>query len=117
MKMMIRSFANLIVFAAVVLLGLTSGSSAWATGNSTQDMVTQIQNYTVSGDIQEEAAAEDLTAMLASVETAISQGDLTAEKSLLAGFVHALQGLEGKLVSTAAAISLTDAGNALSASL
>jgi len=106
-----------LLIAGLIFLGLTLGMTAWAANSSTQDIVTQIQNYTATGDIQEAAAAEDLLSMLSSVDSAISQGDHVAAQSLLTGFVHAVQGLEGKLISSAAATGLVNAANALSLGL
>jgi hypothetical protein len=100
----------------LLLLGLTIGSPARATDPPTQGIVTQIQNYAATGDIYESAAAADLTSMLMPVDTAISEGDSVGAQNLLAGFVHAVQGLEGKLISPAAASSLINAANVLSLS-
>jgi len=106
-----------VLFVAVLALGLAFGSLAWATDPPTQGLVTQIQQYNTTGDIYEAAAADDLLAMLASVDKAISQGDNVAAQDLLAGFVHAVRGLEGKLISSAAASSLVNAADTLSLSL
>jgi FIMAH domain len=105
------------LFVAVLALGLAFGSLVWASDPPTQGLVTQVQQYSATGEIYEAAAADDLLAMLASVDKAISQGDNVAAQDLLAGFVHAVRGLEGKLISTAAASSLVTAADALSVSL
>jgi hypothetical protein len=112
-----HSIPKSFLFTTILTLGLAFGSMVWATDPPTQGIATQIQNYTTTGDIYESAAAADLTSMLVSVNTAISEGDNVGAQSLLAGFVHAVQGLEGKLISPAAASSLIDAANALSMSL
>jgi len=112
-----RCVSKSLMLTGLLLLGLSLGSSAWATETPTQGMVTQIQNYSATGEIYEAAAAEDLIAMLVSVDKAVSAGDNVAAQDLLAGFVHAVHGLEGKLISSAAASSLVSAADALSLSL
>jgi FIMAH domain len=106
-----------ILFTTILALGVAIGPLVWATTPSTQDIATQIQNYEASGDIYESAAAEDLKSELGSVDSAISQGDNVAAQSLLAGFIHAVKIMEGKLISSEAASNLISAANDLSLSL
>jgi len=109
--------SKILLRTALVLIGLSLGSAAYATDTPTQAIVADIQNYTATGEIYEAAAADDLISMLASVDKAISQGDNAAAQSLLEGFVHAVRGLDGKLISPAAASSLVSAADALSSTL
>jgi FIMAH domain len=106
-----------LLLMGLVFLGLSLGSAAHASNPPTQDIVAQIQNYTTTGEIYEAAAADDLIAMLVSVDNAVSAGDNVAAQDLLAGFVHAVRGLEGKLISATAASSLVSAADALSLTL
>jgi len=106
-----------VIVSGLLVMALTLGSAVWATAASTDAIMTQVQNYTTTGDIHEEAAAEDLLAMLTSVNTAIAQGDHVAAQSLLEGFIHAVRGLDGKLISSTAAASLISAAESLSVSL
>jgi FIMAH domain len=112
-----RCVSMSLLLPVLVLVGVILGSAAWATDLRTQGIVTQIQNYEASGDIYESAAAEDLKSELGSVDSALAQGDNVAAQSLLAGFVHAVKIMEGKLISSEAASRLIDAANTLSLSL
>jgi FIMAH domain len=117
-----RSFQNRLISAGIIIAvfllpGLTLGSAAWAKETSTKDIVKQIENYAKTGDIYDAGAAEDLEAMLRSVDTAIAGRDKVMAQSLLAGFVRTVKSFDGKTISSAAASRLVSAADALSSSL
>jgi len=97
---------------------LLSGATAWGTGPvTTQSMIDQIVNFTSTGQIHEKAVADDLAAMLTTVNTFIQLGDKGTAQTLLDGFINTVQTMTDKLISSTAATSLIDSANSLSMSL
>jgi len=95
-----RCVSKSLMLTGLLLLGLSLGSSAWATETPTQGMVTQIQNYSATGEIYEAAAAEDLIAMLVSVDKAVSAGDNVAAQDLLVPQMSSKSAILCRLIET-----------------
>jgi len=110
--------SQLVVIAMALGLWLISGGMASATAApSLQGLINQVADYAQSGQIYDTAAADDLTSMLATVGSAISDGDSITARSLLDGFTNAVHQMSDVLMTVDAANHLTSLATTLSASL
>ncbi|HUJ79478.1 MAG TPA: hypothetical protein VLY45_04090 [Nitrospiria bacterium] len=93
--------------------GLPSASAA----PSMQGIFDQIASDAASGQIYGAGTADDLNAMLNSINSYLASGDTITAKSLLDGFVNAVHQMSDVLMTTTAANQLITMANSLSLNL